>query len=102
MIMTAGDVREDQGPDTTTIHGEEYTHKRLIYFVSAAFYLFKAGVSDADLDHGGSQRGGSEGCQGPAEGQRAKGSPAGVHGGRGEVIYLYALYNVFNLNRVPF
>jgi len=46
--------------------------------------FLQAGVSDKDLNHGGPQRGGGERCQGPPEGQRAEGSPAGVHRGRGE------------------
>ncbi len=49
---------------------------------------YQAGVSNADADHGGTQRGGSERCQRAAEGQRPEGPAAGVHRGRGGEVKL--------------
>ena len=52
----------------------------------ALVFSHQARVSNADPDHGGSQRGGSERCQGATEGQRPEGPAAGVHRGRGEEV----------------
>lgn len=58
------------------------------HYVSERVLVFshQARVSNADPDHGGSQRGGSERRQGAAEGQRSEGPAAGVHRGRGEEV----------------
>lgn len=56
----------------------------------ALVFSHQARVSNADPDHGGSQRGGSERCQGATEGQRSEGPAAGVHRGRGEEVKSHA------------